>query len=206
MYVEIHRLSGGHPQQMGANTIFEGGGLLNTSTAPTGMGGEIGERYRRVEIGDVNVSELVREHQRHVAEFSRDVGLRVKAGTLTEVAAETSILSKPFVARSRFVGLYVTAAILVMPAWGVIGSLGRPHSVPGLLPAMLCGLVILFALFRLLVLPEFRRVRWLGLAGLLALGMAIPLWSARMIGRHRLDHRNGVRAGNVTAPATADQR
>ncbi len=204
VFVELHRLSGGHPQRMSANTTFEGGGLLATSTAPTGMGGEIGERYRRVEIGDETVAALVREHERHVGDFSREVGLRVKPGTLAEMAAETRILSKPFVSRNRFIGLYAIAAIYVMPLWTVIGMMGRARKLLWLPPACLCGAAALFALLRLAVLPEFRRVRWLGFVGLMALALGLPLLSSRLAPRHRLDHRAGVPPSAVTPAATTD--
>ena len=94
---------------MSADTTFEGGGLLATSTAPTGMGGEIGERYRRVEIGDETVAALVSEHERHVSEFSRDAGLGSRRA-LAEMAVESRLISKPFVSRNRFIGLHAMAA------------------------------------------------------------------------------------------------
>lgn len=204
VYVEIYRLAAGHPQRMCANTIFEGGGLLVTSTAPTGMGGEIGERYRRVEIGDEGVAELVREHESHVAEFSRDVGLRVKAGTVAEVGAETRILSRPFVSRNRFVGLYVVAAIYVMPLWTAVGMMGRSHRLPWLPPASLCVAAFLFALIRLTVLPEFRRIRWAAIGGLMALGLLLPLLLARVTPRHRMDHRTSIPPSDVTPTTTTN--
>jgi hypothetical protein len=197
VYVEIHRLASGHPQRMSANTIFEGGGLLATSTTATGMGGEIGERYRRVEIGGENVAELVREHWRHVADFSHDAGLRVKAGTLAELAAELRVLTEPFVSHNRFVGLYAIASIYVMPVWVVISKMGRAHKLPWLPPACLCGLAALFALVRLTVLPEFRRVRWLAFVGLMALSLGVPLLSTRLMPRHRSGHRTGGQPSDV---------
>jgi hypothetical protein len=204
VYVEIHRLGGGHPQRMSANTTFEGGGLLATSTAPTGMGGEVGERYRRVELGVETVAELVREHERHVSDFSRDVGLRVKPGTLAEMAVETRMISKPFVSRNRFIGLYAIAAIYVMPLWTVIGMMGRARKLLWLPPACLCGAAALFALLRLAVLPEFRRVRWLAYVGLMALALGVPFLTSRAMPRHRLDHRAGVPSSGVTPTATTD--
>jgi hypothetical protein len=199
VYVEIYRLASGFPQRMCASTIFEGGGLLATSTAPLGMGGEIGEHYRRVEVGAETVAELVREHELHVADFSREVGLRDKAGTLAEVAAETRVLSKPFVSRNRFIGLYAIAAIYVMPVWTVIGTMGRARRALWLPPAAFCGFAALFALLRLVALPEFRRVRWLAFTGLMALALGVPLLSARLRPRHRLDHRVGAQTSDVTA-------
>jgi hypothetical protein len=203
VYVEIHRLASGHPQRMSANTTFEGGGLLATSTAPTGMGGEIGERHRRVEIGDETVAELVSEHERHVSEFSRDAGLRVKAGTLAEMAVETRILSKPFVSRNRFIGLYAIAAIYVMPLWAVIGMMGRARNL-WLAPLFLCGAAALFALLRLAVLPEFRRFRWVAFVGVIALSLGVPFLSARLITHHRVDHRAAAHPSDLTPAATSN--
>lgn len=203
VFVEIHRLASGHPQRMSANTTFEGGGLLVTSTAPTGMGGEIGDRYRRVEIGDETVAELVREHEGHVSEFSREAGLRVKAATLSDMATEGLIIAKPFVSRHRLAGLYAMAMMYLMPLWAVIGTIGRSRRLPSLAPAMLCGMALLFALVRLVALPEYRRVRWLGMAGLMALLVGFPLILPRVLPRHRSDHRLADRPGQVASPSTS---
>jgi hypothetical protein len=203
--LEIYRLAAGHPMRMCANTIFEGGGLLATSTAPTGVGSEIGERYRRVEVSGDSVDEFLREHERHVSEFSREVGLRVKAATLAEVAAETRILSRPFVTRARLAGPYAFAMIYLMPAWGVLSTAGHAHRVRWLPPAMLCGAALLFAIIRVTVLPEYRRFRWLAFAGLMAIVLGIPLVLPRMLPRHRSDHRAADHSAETTPPATAKQ-
>jgi hypothetical protein len=175
IFVELHRLGGGHPLQMSAKTVFEGGGLLATSTAAAGLGGEIGERYRRIEVEDRGPVALVREHERHVAEFSREAGLRAKAGTLAELATETRILAEPFVSRTRFMGLFMVASIYVLPVFGMVGVITRTHRPPGLLPALLCGSAVFFAACRLTVLPEFRRFRWVGVAMLIGTSMLLPL-------------------------------
>jgi hypothetical protein len=196
VYVEIHRLAAGHPQRMSANTVFDGGGLLATSTAPTGMGGEIGERYRRVEIGAEGVDELVRAHQLHVADFSRDAGLRAKAGTLAEVAAETCAITAPFISRGRFAGLYAVAALYVMPVFSVLRMIGRTHRVSWLAPAGLCVAASLFALFRLMALPEFRRTRWVAVVGVVAVSVGL-LALVEVAARHRPNHRPTA-AGHLT--------
>lgn len=202
VFVEFHRLAAGHPQRMSANSTFEGGGLLVTSTAPAGMGGEVGERYRRVEVGSESVGDLVREHERQVGDFSREAGLRAKAATLYDMATETAILSKPFVARHRLVGLYAIALMYLMPLWAVLGSISRLHRLPRLAPVMLCGMALLFAVVRLTVLPEYRRVRWLAFAGLMALVLGIPLLLPKVIPRHRSDHRVADHPGEVMPAAT----
>jgi hypothetical protein len=203
VFVEIHRLAAGHPQRMNANTTFEGGGLLVTATAPTGMGGEIGERYRRVEVGSETVDALVREHERHVNDFSREAGLRVKAATLSEMATESANISKPFIARHRLAGLYAPAIMYLMPLWAVITTIRRVHRLPWLPPALLCGMALLFAVVRLVVLPEYRRVRWLGFAVLMALLLGFPMVLPRVLPRHRSDRRGADTPGEVTpAPAT----
>jgi hypothetical protein len=203
VFVEIHRLAAGHPQRMNANTTFEGGGLLVTATAPTGIGGEIGERYRRVEVASETIDALVREHERHVSDFSREAGLRVKAATLSDMATETAIMAKPFVARHRLAMLYAPAMIYLMPLWAAIGTVRRAHRLPWLPPAMLCGIALLFAIVRLVVLPEYRRIRWLGFAALMALLLGFPLVLPRFLPRHRSDHRAADNPGEVTpAPAT----
>jgi hypothetical protein len=186
VYVEIYRLAAGHPQRMSANTLFEGGGMLTTSTAATGMSGEIGERHRRVEIGDEGVDQLVRQHERHVADFSREAGLRATAGTLAQVGAESRTMTQPFVSRGRFAGLYAIAAIYAMPLYSGIRMLGRVNRVPWLPPAALCVAAILFALFRLMALPEYKRIRWVALVGLIALGVGLPMLAIRMPLRHRV--------------------
>jgi hypothetical protein len=184
VFVEMHRLANGFPQRMGANTTFEGGGLLVTTTAPSGMGGEVGERYRRVEVGSQSVADLVREHEGNVSEFSREAGLRVKAGTLSEMAAENIVITLPFVGRHRLAGLYAIAAMYLIPLWGLIRSIFRPHRVSWLPPLMLCCIAGLFAVVRLTALPEYRRIRWFALAGLIALLLGGPLLLPRVMPRH----------------------
>jgi hypothetical protein len=184
VYVSIHRLAGGHPQRIGASTVFEGGGLLSTSTTPTGLGGEVGERYRRVEIGAEGADELLRQHARHVDDFSRDAGLRAKPATLAEVGAEMGILSKPYIGRGRLAGLYAIAVIYLMPFMAVMGMVGRVHRAPALLPAFLCVAALFFAVLRLTVLPEFRRIRWLGFAIIFGLSLGVPFMT-RLMPRHR---------------------
>jgi hypothetical protein len=164
VFVELERLAAGHPQTLCANTIFDGGGLLATSTAPSGMGGEVGDRYRRVEVEDRGVAALLHEHERHVADFSRDAGLHARAGTLAEMAAETHVLAQPFVTRNRFVGLYLFATIYLLPLHQLIQMSDRPPRLPLLIPGLFCGAAALFALIRLLVLPEFKRFRWVAIA------------------------------------------
>jgi hypothetical protein len=200
VFVEIHRLASGHPQRMTANTTFEGGGLLVTATAPLGMGGEIGERYRRVEVGNESVAELVREHERHVSDFSREAGLRVKAATLSDIATEESVMSKPFLARHRLAGLYVIPLIYLMPLFSMVRVIGRTHRNAWLPPLMLCGMAVLFAVIRLTVLPEFRRVRWLAFAALIALALGSPMLLARLP-RHRLNRDAGNHPNDVVVPA-----
>jgi hypothetical protein len=175
VYVAINRLSPGHPQRMSADTTFEGGGLLTTSTTPTGMGGEIGERHRRVEVGSESAGELVREHERQVKDFSRDADLRVKPATLADMAAETLVMSRPFVARGRVAPLYFIAMIYLVPFWSVIYALGRSHHVSWVPAASLCVAAGLFALVRLVALPEYRGFRWLGFVGLVAFGFLFPV-------------------------------
>jgi hypothetical protein len=149
--------------------------LLSTSTTPSGTGGEIGDRYRRVEIEDRGVAALIREHERQVGDFGRDAGLRPKAGTLAEVAEECRILAQPFVIRTRFTSLYFIAAFYVLPLYTLIGMIGRPNRPPVLVPAFICGAAVLFAVIRLVSLPELRRFRWLGIAALMAAGVLFPL-------------------------------
>ena len=205
VFVEFHRLAAGHPHRMSANSTFEGGGLLVTSTAPAGAGGEIGDRYRRVEVGSESVAELVSEHQRQLDEFSREAGLRVKAATLSDMAAETAILSKPFVGRHRLVSLYAIAFMYLMPLVGLVSSMHRLHRIPRLAPALLCGMAVLFAFIRLTVLPEYRRVRWIGFAGVMALAFGIPLLLPKLMPRHRPDHRLADSPAAV-APASSAAR
>jgi hypothetical protein len=201
VFVEFHRLAAGHPQRMSANTTFEGGGLLVTSTAPSGMGGEIGERYRRVEVGSESVAELVREHERQVSDFSREAGLRVKAATLSDMATENNALSQPFVSRNRVAGLYAIASIYLMPLWAVFGS---SHRLPRLAPLMLLGMAALYAVFRVIVLPEYRRIRWVGFAALMALTLGVPLLLPKLMPRARSGHPAN-HPGAVTPAAGADR-
>jgi hypothetical protein len=202
VFVEIHRLASGHPQRMSANTTFEGGGLLLTSTSPSGMGGEVGERYRRIEVGSQSVAELVREHEGNVSEFSREAGLRVKAATLSQMAAENIVITMPFVGRHRLAGRYTLAAMYLLPLWGVIHTILRPHGLPWLPPLILCLIAAVFAILRLTVLPEYRRVRWLAFAGLVALLLGGPLLLPRVMPRHRSDHRSAGGPAEV-APGTS---
>jgi hypothetical protein len=199
VFVEIHRLASGHPQRMTANTTFEGGGLLVTATAPLGMGGEIGERYRRVEVGNESVAELVREHERHVSDFSREAGLRVKAATVSDIATEESVMAKPFLARHRLAWLYAIPLIYFMPLFSMVGVIGPTHRNAWPPPLMLCGMAVLFAVIRLTVLPEFRRVRWIAFAALMALALGSPMLLARLP-RHRLKRDAGNHPNDVVVP------
>lgn len=175
VYVGISRL-GDHPQRLSAETIFEGGGVLVTSTAPSGLDDQFAERYRRIEVSYAGPDEFIAEHGQNVSNFSREVGLRAKAATLAEVAAELAILTKPYVVRQRLAKLYLPAAVFLLPLWSLLPMLGRPHVPPWLPPAGLCVSAALFALIRLTALPEFRRVyRWSAMAGLMIFALLLPM-------------------------------
>lgn len=178
VFVALERLAAGHPQTMSASTVFEGGGLLSTSTTPIGTGGGVGARYRRVGIEDRGIAVLLREHGHQVADFSHDTGLRAKAGTLAEMVAESHVLAQPFVARNRFVGLYLFALVYFLPLYQLPGMLDRPHLLPLLMPSLFCGAATLFALIRLLVLPELKRFRWVAIAAPVVAGLLVAFLMA----------------------------
>jgi hypothetical protein len=174
VFVSLYRLAAGHPQNMSANTAFEGGGLLSTTTTPAGLGGEVGERYRRVEVEDRGMAALLDEHARQVVDFSRDAGLRAKGATLVEMSAESQVMTLPFITRNRLASAYLVAAVILLPLVSFISMIGRPHQHPVVVPAFFCGLAAVHALFRLLFLPEFRRFRWGAIAVLVAAGLLLP--------------------------------
>ena len=93
----------------------------------------------------------------------------------------------------------------MLPLWTVIAMMGRARKlVPWLPLVFLCGAAALFALLRLAVLPEFRRVRWLAFVGLMALTLGVPLWSARCCGGTGWTRRS-VQPSDVTPTATSNR-
>ncbi len=174
LYVGISRI-GDRPQRLNAATIFEGSGMLMTSTTPANFAADLGERYRRVEIGQQGPDELITEHDRNVGDFSREVGLHAHAATLAQIAAELAVITKPYIVRRRLAKLYVPAMVFLLPLQSLVPMIHRGRVPPWLPPTSLCLLATLFALARVLVLPEFRRVpRRLALAGMLGYGLLLP--------------------------------
>jgi hypothetical protein len=182
VHVALHRLAAGHPLRISAHTTFEGGGLLVTSTTATGLGGEIGERYRRVEVGNEGPAEVVHQHERHVDEFCRVTGLRARPATLAEIAPESIAIDKPFTARHRLASTYAIAFVYLMPVWSLLTAT-RAHRASLVVPIGLCMAALLFATLRIIALPEFRRFRWVGFIALMLLGFAVPL-TTRLMPRH----------------------
>ena len=109
-------------------------------------------------------------------------GLQPRRAAPDELAIGVDVLTKPFIVRQRFLAVYAVAAIGLIP-------LSPPTRHGRHLPAMaLAGMVlasvILFAIARVMALPEYRRP-WKRLAPLLMILVAsAPVWLTMVLG-HR---------------------
>jgi hypothetical protein len=173
VHIGANRL-GDHPVRLAAHTVFEGGGMFTTSTAPAVAMGQLPDRFRRVQIGDHGPDDLLTEHDRNVRAFCEERGLRIKSPSLDDVATQMESHSAPFVRREAFAPLYSVPLLALVPF--AYPLLTTHRASPTLLTALGFMSVALFASLRVRTLPEYRR-RARELAGfvLMILG-AIPGW------------------------------
>jgi hypothetical protein len=126
-FVEMHRIVPEEPVRFGAVTLFEGGGMLRTTSPGAGLSGDLGPRYRRHEVQNVDAADLVGRHQRNVAAFVQELGLVVKTATLPEVAAEDAAASRLTLGRQKVRGYWqLVLAVCAVPALGFVLMLFTP--------------------------------------------------------------------------------
>jgi hypothetical protein len=156
VHVNVYRSPLGHrPIRVAAYTAFAGGGLLATGTAPATDTSGVGQRHRFVEIRDRGLDDLIAAHQQNVRDFCEQRGLRERAASLADVAAEWPALVAPFAARARFLLLYPVALVGALPALAALWPL--PLRAAPVVHASLCLLAVaLFAHLRTSVLPEYQ--------------------------------------------------
>ena len=126
-FVEMHRIVPEEPVRFGAVTLFEGGGLLRTTSPGAGLSGDLGPRYRRHEVQNVDAADLLGRHQKNVAAFAQELGLAVKAATLRQVAAEDAACSRLTRGRQKVSGYWqLWLAVCAVPALGFVLMLFTP--------------------------------------------------------------------------------
>ncbi len=87
-FFTVHRLLAGEPPRFGAVTLFEGGGYLRTTCPGAGLPRDLGPRYRRIELQQVDAAELLARHDSSLAEFCRQSGFTPRPATLADLQRE----------------------------------------------------------------------------------------------------------------------
>jgi hypothetical protein len=126
-FVELHRIILDEPVRFGAVTLVEGGGMVRTTCPGAGLSRDIGLRYRRAEIQNVDAADLLGRHRSNVEEFCRQRGLAVRQATLQEVAAEDAACTRLTLKKLKTRGYWqLMLVILAVPLLGFALMLHTP--------------------------------------------------------------------------------
>jgi hypothetical protein len=118
-FVRLHRIVLDEPVRFGAVTLLDRGGMLQTSCPGAGLSGDVGPRYRRAEVQNVDVVDLLRRHRNNVEQFRGERDMVVREATLREIAAEDTACTR-LTLRSQKIGSYwrLLLLIFVVPLLG----------------------------------------------------------------------------------------
>jgi hypothetical protein len=126
-FVELHRIIVDEPVRFGAITLLEGGGMVRTTCPGAGLSGDVGPRYRRTEVQNVDAAELLGRHRKNVEAFCRERDLLVREATLHEVAAEEAACSRLTLKKLPVRGYWLLMlVILAVPLSGLLLMLHTP--------------------------------------------------------------------------------
>ena len=126
-FVALHRVVLDEPVRFGAVTLLQGGGMVQTACPGAGLAGDLGPRYRRAEVQNVDVVDLLGRHQRNVEEFCHERNLIVREGTLCDLAVEDTACTR-LTLKGQKLGTYwqLLSVVLVVPLLGFALMLYTP--------------------------------------------------------------------------------
>lgn len=94
-------------------------GMVRTTCPGAGLSRDVGLRYRRAEVQNVEAAELLERHRMNVEEFCREHGLAVREATLQEVGAEDAACTRLTLKKLKTRGYWqLMLVILVVPLLG----------------------------------------------------------------------------------------
>jgi hypothetical protein len=126
-FVELHRIVLDEPVRFGAVTLLEGGGMVQTACPGAGLSGDVGPRYRRAEVQNVDAVDLLGRHRKNVEDFCRERDLVVREATLRELAAEDTTCTRLTIKGQKIRSYWqLILAILVVPLLGFALMLHTP--------------------------------------------------------------------------------
>ena len=126
-FVALHRVVLDEPVRFGAVSLLEGGGMIQTACPGAGLSGDVGPRYRRTEVQNVDAVDLLGRHRNNVEEFCRQRGVVVREATLRELALEDTACTRLTLKRQK-VRTYWQLVLLVsvVPLLGLALMLNTP--------------------------------------------------------------------------------
>jgi hypothetical protein len=126
-FVALHRVVLDEPVRLGAVTLLEGGGMIQTACPGAGHSGDVGPRHRRAEVQNVDAVDLLGRHRKNVEEFCRERSLVVREATLRDLALEDTDCTR-LALKGQKVSSYwqLLLVILVIPLLGFALMLHTP--------------------------------------------------------------------------------
>jgi hypothetical protein len=100
-FVALHRVVLDEPVRFRAVTLLEGGGMVQTACPGSNLSGDVGLRYRRAEVQNVDVVDLLARHRRYVEGFCNERNLTVREGTLRDLAVEDTACTRLTLERQK---------------------------------------------------------------------------------------------------------
>ena len=126
-FVALHRVVLDEPVRFGAVTLLQGGGMVQTACPGAGLSGDVGPRYRRAEVQNVDVVDLLGRHQRNVEEFCHERNLIVREATLRDLAVEDTACTRMTLKGQKLRGYWqLLLLVLVVPLLGFTLMLHTP--------------------------------------------------------------------------------
>ena len=126
-FVALHRIVLEEPVRFGAVTLLEGGGMVQTACPGAGLSGDVGPRYRRAEVQNVDAVDLLGRHRKNVEEFCRERNLVVREATLRDLAVEDTACTRLTLKGQKVRGYWqLLLMVLVVPLLGFVLMLHTP--------------------------------------------------------------------------------
>ena len=126
-FVALHRIVLEEPVRFGAVTLLEGGGMVQTACPGAGLSGDVGPRYRRAEVQNVDAVDLLGRHRKNVEEFCRERNLVAREATLRDLAVEDTACTRLTLKGQKIQGYWqLLLMVLVVPLLGFVLMLHTP--------------------------------------------------------------------------------
>jgi hypothetical protein len=93
-FVALHRVVLDEPVRFRAVTLVQGGGLVQTACPGSDFSGEISPRYRRADVQNVDVVDLLGRHRRNVEDFCSERSLTTREAALRDLAVEDALCTR----------------------------------------------------------------------------------------------------------------